>query len=252
MLKTIVCDDEPSALELMCDLLIATGAVDVVASVRSTDEALEIIARGGIDLAVLDIEMPQQSGVEAYQKIEVTPKPLLIFATAHSEYAVEAFNVDAIDFVLKPLDAERVRRAVEKAVRLHKVIQFGSVSKGTSVASEPSDASTLSSITVRDGGRTYVLRNEEIVWVEAAGDYCLLHTKDREYAVRRPMSQLVEELPAELFIRVHRSSIVSAAWVREIHPMTKGEARIVLRDGCEIKSSRTYRRQMKTLLGKMK
>ncbi|MCQ8184727.1 LytR/AlgR family response regulator transcription factor [Parvularcula maris] len=252
MLKTVICDDEPPALELMRDLLIATGEIEVVAAVQSIDEAAAVIDRGGVDLTVFDVEMPGRSGVEAYRRLTAEPKPLLIFATAHPEYALEAFDVDAIDFLLKPLDQERVGRAVEKALRLHRVI--GGPSKALAVYPPESQdrAANVPTISVRDGGRTYVLRFEEIGWIEAAGDYCLLHTKDREYAVRRPMNRLQNELPADLFIRVHRSAIVSAAWVREIHPMTKGEARIVLESGAEVKSSRTYRDGVKTLSGRMK
>jgi two-component system LytT family response regulator len=251
MLRTVICDDEPPALELMRSLLAATGRVEVVAALQNVEEALGVIARGGVELAVFDIEMPGLTGVEAYRRIEVEPKPLLIFATAHSEYAVEAFDVDAIDFVLKPFDAERVGRAVEKAVRLNGAIGAKGRALATLEPAAASQSAELSSLSVRDGGRTYRLRYEEVSWIEAAGDYCLLHTEDREYAVRRPMNRLESELPPDLFVRVHRSAIVSMAWVREIRPLTKGEALIVLKSGAEVKSSRTYRGGVRALLGRM-
>ena len=122
MLKTIVCDDEAPAVELMEGMLRDTGQVAIEGTYLSVREAIDRINQGGIDLAVLDIEMPELSGVEASTQITADPKPLIVFATAHPEYAVEAFGIDAIDYILKPFDQVRVEKAVEKAARMHRLI----------------------------------------------------------------------------------------------------------------------------------
>jgi len=123
MLRTIVCDDEAPALELIEGMLRDTGEVAIEGAYLSVLDAIERINAGGIDLAVLDVEMPILSGVEASEQITVDPKPLIVFATAHPEYAVEAFGLDAIDYVLKPFDRHRIAKAVEKAIRFRQLIE---------------------------------------------------------------------------------------------------------------------------------
>lgn len=239
MLNTVVCDDEIPALDLMSTLLQDTGRVRIAAATRSIHEALDVVNRGGVDLVVLDIEMPALSGVRAYQTIAVEPKPLLVFATAHPEYALDAFDVDAIDFLLKPFDAARVGKAVEKAARLHEAIRISG--QAEAVEAVENDAVRSDVLSVRDSGKTYFIPYDEVIWIEAAGDYSLLHTTDREYAVRVTLRALADELPPARFARVHRSAIIGVSHVREIRRLAKGEAMIALASGAEVKASRSYR-----------
>jgi len=241
MLKTVICDDELPALELLCGLLKKTGAVDIRAAVQDVAEAITFVNEGDVDLVVLDIDMPDITGVEAFRSITLDPKPLLIFATAHPEYALEAFDVDAIDYLLKPLDPERVAKAIEKAKRLHGFIQ--------QVADDTPEAENAATdaLRVKDGNRVYMVPLDQVVWIEAAGDYSLVHTGEREYAMRQTISGLERELPADQFVRVHRSTIISSASVKEVHALSKGEARIVLKSGAEVKASRSYRNVVRQL-----
>lgn len=240
MLNTVVCDDEAPALQLMTELLEETGGVSIKSSCQSVREALSVINAGGVDLVVFDIEMPELSGVDAYNEITVEPKPLVIFATAHPEYAVEAFGVDAIDYILKPISLERVLKGVEKADRLHRLIlerETGAVIDAPETA--PQDVTDV--LKIKDAGKLYFIPHNEIVWIEAAGDYSLLHMKDRELTIRVPIKTLEADLPPPNFARVHRSAIVSAWYIREIQLLPKGEALIVFDENTAVRSSRSYR-----------
>lgn len=246
MLRTVVCDDEVPALELLTALLQETGEVAVAASCQDVGQALAVINGGGIDLAVMDIDMPGLSGVEAAAAITVPRKPLLIFATAHPEYAVDAFGVDAIDYLLKPMTPDRVARAVRKAVRLHLLIG-ASEAGGPDAAAEQDIMGPPDVLRVKDFGHVYFVHYGDVTCIEAAGDYSLVHTADRDYAMRTTIRALEEELPAGQFVRVHRSTIISARHVREIRTLPKGEAEIVLTHGKTVKTSRSYRDAVRRL-----
>ena len=240
MLKTVVCDDERPALDLMSEMLLATGAVDVVAACQSIEDALEVINGQTVDLAVFDIEMPGLSGVEAYRLITAEPKPLLVFATAHPEYAVEAFGIDAIDYILKPFDADRVQKAVEKARRLRTLISETEAAIPKEEI-DPLPGDPVGVLKVRDSGRVHFIAHRDVIWIEAAGDYSLIHTSEREAAIRVPIKVLEARLPPDLFVRVHRSAIVSTAHIHEIQTLPKGEAQITLTNDVVVKASRSFR-----------
>lgn len=247
MLKTVICDDELPALELLTAVLADTGQVDVITACQSIDVALAAINRGGVDLVVLDIEMPLLSGVDAYGRITAQPKPLVIFATAHPEYAVDAFGIDAIDYILKPIDPERVQKAVEKAVRLRRLIsERNNALPLNADERRPADLSGV--LQIKDAGRVYFVPHAEIVWIEAAGDYSILHTLKKEITVRVTIKALESELPPRRFARVHRSTVISTGNIREIKTLPKGEAEILLNDGVAIRTSRSYRDVVRALI----
>ena len=249
MLKTIVCDDEAPAVELMEGMLRDTGQVAIEGTYLSVREAIDRINQGGIDLAVLDIEMPELSGVEASTQITADPKPLIVFATAHPEYAVEAFGIDAIDYILKPFDQVRVEKAVEKAARMHRLIAESEEEVAEEADAQRADPPAM--LRIKDAGRSYFIPRADVIWIEAAGDYSLLHTADREAAIRRAIKSLESDLPADEFVRVHRSAIVSVAHIREIRMRPKGEAQIFLTDDITVRTSRSYRDTIQKLIDEM-
>ncbi len=249
MLKTVICDDEAPALELMAALLTETGEVAVVAACQSVREAIGVINNGGIDLVVFDIEMPEISGVNAYAEISVTPRPLVVFATAHPEYAVEAFGVDAIDYVLKPLEIGRVRKAVEKASRLKRLIDEREKS-GAVDAPDAEPAELAGVLKVKDAGKLYFIAHQDIVWIEAAGDYSLVHMTNREATIRVAIKALEADLPSSLFVRVHRSAIVAIPQIRQVNLLPKGEAQIVMNNSVSVRASRSYRETVRGLMAK--
>lgn len=249
-IRTVICDDERPALDLLAGILRDTGKVEIIAQCQSAADALAVINAGGVDVVFLDVEMPELTGVEAVQDITIDPKPLIVFATAHAEYAVDAFGIDAIDYILKPIDTVRVERAVDKALRLLRLIQQGR-ERGSASGGEEPDLGTGSADALRlsDAGRHHIIPYEDIIWIEAAGDYSLLHRRGSELAVRRTISSLEQELPHEMFLRVHRSSIISARHVTQVQRRAKGEATLQLTGGTEVRTSRSYRAVIATLIG---
>ncbi|MEM5518151.1 LytTR family DNA-binding domain-containing protein [Henriciella sp. AS95] len=246
MLKTIVCDDEQPALELMESMLGEIDSVEIVGAYLSVRKAIERINAGGVDLAFLDIEMPDLSGMEATEAITADPKPLIVFATAHPEYAVEAFGIDAIDYILKPIDPHRVGKAVEKAERLRRLIAVNEA--GENGAIEAAEIDEPAMLRIKDAGRYYFIPREDVVWIEAAGDYSLLHTSEKEAAVRRAIKLLEDELPGDQFVRVHRSAIISRSHIREIRMLQKGEAQILLTGDVKVRTSRSYKDVIQALI----
>lgn len=248
MLKTLICDDELPALELIAGMLRDTGKIELVACCQSVVDALDIINRGGVDLAYFDIEMPQLTGVDAARSITVEPKPLIVFATAHADYAVDAFGIDAIDYILKPFDPRRVLKSVEKAVRLRQVIQAGA-DKLPGSQTQTGPGQSAHALRIVDAGRLYVIPFSDIVWIEAAGDYSLVHRRKSDVAIRRTISSLEAELPTSQFRRVHRSSIVSVEHISEVRRLAKGEAEICLGGNTTVRASRSYREVVSELIG---
>lgn len=240
MLRTVVCDDEHPALELMSELLVETGHVEIIAACRTPLEAIANINAGGVDLAVMDVEMPGMSGVDAFGQITVSPKPLLLFATAHPEYAVEAFGIDAIDYILKPFDRLRVQKAVDRALRFHRLIAE-SEREGEADLSAARDGGPQQALRIRDGGRIFVIPHAEVIWIEAAGDYSLIHTVNREAVIRKTISSLEAELPEDRFVRVHRSAIICRDHVKEVRLLSKGEAILTLTGDASVRSSRSFK-----------
>ncbi|MFN3214776.1 MAG: LytR/AlgR family response regulator transcription factor [Henriciella sp.] len=249
MLKAVICDDEQPALNLLADMLSETNDIKLVAKCLTAEDALSVINSGGIDIAFFDVEMPQITGVDAAIQITVEPKPLIIFVTAHAEYAVDAFGVDAVDYVLKPLTKSRIEKAVEKAVRLTRLIEESQQgAAGTEQTQGGSDADEF--VTIKDAASVYFLPLKEIVWIEAAGDYSLVHKTSGEIAIRRTLSSLVDELPDTRFRRIHRSSIVSMERISEIKRLAKGEAELFMDNGALVRASRSYRPVIKEIIAR--
>ena len=230
-------------------MLLATGKVEVLACHLTAKEAVEHIERGGVDLAVFDIEMPELTGVNAVLSITTQPKPLILFATAHAEYALDAFDVDAIDYLLKPLHQERVNKAIEKAVHLN-----GLIRSDIGYLTNEDEISRLSNrsdvVRINDAGRHYIIPYDDIIWIEAAGDYSLIHKTDGQIVVRRTLTSLEAELSPTSFQRVHRSSIVSNHHVTEVRWLPKGDSEIIVSGGTVIKASRRHKKAVEAILGK--
>jgi two-component system LytT family response regulator len=240
ILNTIICDDEGLARKLIVGMLAGIAEIKIVGEYSDAADALKAIEAGGIDLVFMDVEMPKMSGVDAASRIQIDPKPLIIFTTAHPEYAVDAFGIDAIDYVMKPFNRARLRKAITKAMRLNRLIQDQSVITGTEDG--PSETRAVDNrINLQDGAMSHFFEISEIVWIEAAGDYSVIHKTGGEVVLRRTLSSLIETLPQTHFARVHRSSIVALGHIQHIQRRAKGEAELTLDNGTQIRASRSYR-----------
>ena len=264
-LKTIIVDDEPLALNFLRSILAEFSDVDVVAECRNGREAVLAASQMSPELMFLDIQMPGMNGFEVIKALQSDVMPMVIFVTAFDQYALDAFDLHAVDYILKPLDPDRVSRAVNRAIdRLrdngagsYKAPLIGAigaiaerVSAATSVESEvhePASDSIKGKLLVRDSGVVKVIPFDDIDWVDAAGDYMCVHASGETHVIRITLGELMEKLDDKLFIRIHRSTIVNVQRVVSITPLPKGGSLLELSAGETLKVSRNYRESIRNL-----
>lgn len=234
IIRTIIVDDEDLARRGIKSLLTKHSDVEVISECSNGREAIEAIRREMPDLVFLDVEMPGKSGFEVMAEGVVDRKPYVIFVTAYDRYAIRAFDVDALDYVLKPLDEQRFEDAVERARR-------------ALLKSQP--RTPLDRITVKSSGKLLVIKLKEIDWIEAVEDYVSLHVGTKSYLVRDTIAAIEERIGPAGFVRIHRSTLLNLDRVRELHPLTKGEYAVILQDGTQLKLSRNFRGAMEKLTG---
>lgn len=218
MIRALIADDEPLAREALRDAL--AGAAEIVAECANGLEAAEAIERLRPDVAFLDIEMPGLDGLAAVRAVD--HPPAVVFVTAHDDYAVEAFALEAVDYILKPIDERRVAEALRR-VR------------------ERRPRKAPGHFIVGSRGKLVVIRAAEIRYLESAGNYVRLHTASASPLLRGTLAGVEGRLDAQRFVRVHRSFIVNVAAIAELRPTPSGDYEVILRDGAKVPMSRTFR-----------
>lgn len=248
-LRTVIVDDEPLARDLLGALLAEHDDIRVVAQCQDGEEAISYLQQRPVDLLFLDVQMPELGGFDVVEQIGLHKLPPTIFVTAYQEHAVRAFDVHAVDYLTKPVEAERLRTALERVRRkiaaetaLLTQVQFSEVLRGLK-ASEDSK-SYASRFLVRDGDKEILLLAEKIDWVEAAEYYCCLHSGGRSYMLRETMVDLSERMDPRQFVRVHRSTIVNINRIREIYREGAAQGSIRLRDGQVLRMSKAGRERL--------
>jgi two-component system LytT family response regulator len=260
-LRILIVDDEPSAREIVHEMLaeaIKQGEVEIVGECEDGRSAIRAIRATKPDLVFLDVQMPEMDGFAVLSALPVDQLPLIIFVTAYDQYALRAFNVHALDYLLKPFDRERFDQAFERARHTLARERASEMNERILMLLEERGASHLQSTTqkvylerlvVKTDGRVFFLRAEEIEWIEAEGNYVSLHVGKKAYLFREAISQLATQLDPSKFRRIHRSTIVNIDCIRELQPMFRGEYRVVMRDGTELKLSHNYRTNLQQQLG---
>jgi two-component system LytT family response regulator len=253
-MDVLLIDDEPLARKRLRQFLRECHDCTVVGECGDGREAVNRIKELQPDLIFLDVQMPEVSGLDVLASLEPEERPLVIFVTAHDEYAVRAFEVHAVDYLLKPFDRDRFQSAFQRARALldnrsalaerDKLNNLLSETGKVNGSSEPTGALLHDRILVKTGTRVLFLNPCDIEWVEAAGNYVKLHVGHDEYIVRESITRLESMLAARQFARVHRSTIVNLNRVRELRPWFSGEMIIVMQNGTELKLSRTYRKDL--------
>ena len=253
-LSVLLVDDEPLALDLLEAFLTRMPGVVVAGRADGGQAAVERIAAGGIDLVLLDVQMPEVNGFDVIRQVPSDLLPMVVFVSAHADYAIDAFEVHAADYVLKPVGETRLRAAVERAQRLAAADPPRSANKAGLLAAARSAAGRVAKdmtvpppegdvVVLRERGRALFLPKAQIVWVEAAGDYVLFHERGDVHEFRGTMREAADMLGPG-FWRVHRSAIVNWAEVREVKAAAKGDATLCLADGRTLRVSRRYRRAL--------
>jgi len=264
-LKTIIVDDEPLALQLLRSILSENEHVEVIAEFRNGRDAIAAAAELLPDLMFLDIQMPGVNGFEVVKAMQADVMPMVIFATAFNQFAIDAFDLHAVDYVLKPLDSERVQRAVARAVERHAAVGdeghktplIGAIDEISKRLDSENEARSQSNdevpdgmkrkLLIRDSGVVKVIPFDSIDWVDAAGDYMCVHANNETHIVRSTLRELLEKLDDKIFVRIHRSTVVNIERVVTITPLQKGGSLLHLSEGHTLKVSRNYREAIRQL-----
>lgn len=250
--RVLIVDDEALARERLRSLLRAEEGFDIAAECSDGRQAVEAIRRERPDLVFMDIQMPELDGFGVLDEIGPSRMPPVIFVTAFDQFAVRAFDVHAVDYILKPYDAGRFQKALDRVrVQLEQKSAPGGDPRLVALAAEvKANAKTPDRIAVRAGGKVVLVRIEEIDWVESADNYVVLHLGADRHMIRETMAAMETRLPVEKFVRISRSVIVNVDRIRELQPLFHGEYSVVLRGGAKLTLSRGYREKLNHLLGR--
>lgn len=240
-IRTLVADDEPIARARMLALLSGEPDIEVVGECASGPQAMAAIERTSPDLVFLDIQMPQMDGLTLARTLGRT-MPAVVFVTAYDDYALGAFEVHALDYLLKPYSADRFKSALVHA-RQH-------LGARRQPGTHPPPPERRDRLVLRSSGRVYFVRMRDIDWCEAAGNYVRLHVGQQTHLVRGTMAHIESQLDRAQFVRIHRSTIVNADRIQELHSSFGGEYVVLLHDKTRLTLSRGYRDGLQARLGR--
>jgi len=249
-LRTIIVDDERLARQKVRTMLASHPDIELIGECRNGAEAVETIRAERPQLVFLDVQMPGLDGFDVLRQVGAESVPSVIFVTAHDQYAVKAFEVHAIDYLLKPFDRGRFEVSLARARReLQQGDHHACAEKIAALIRDLSGSHPHADrLMVRGEGRIYFVRTEDIDWIEGADNYARLHVKRDGHLIRETLSSLEARLDPRKFIRVHRSAIVNVDRIAEIKTLFHGEQTIVLRDATEIPFGRKFRHRLDGLL----
>ena len=250
-IRTLIVDDEPLGRERIRTLLGGDPDIEIVGECSNGRQAVRAIEKLRPDLLFLDVQMPEMDGFAVLEAVAGDAMPVVIFVTAYDKYAVRAFEVHALDYLLKSFDRERFSSAVHRAKT---EVAAGKDRKlDTRLVGLLEDLQArrrrLTRVVIRSGGRISFLRVEEVDWIEAADNYVRLHVGREAHLLRETMQSLAARLDPEKFLRIHRSTIVNLDRIKELQPLFHGDYTVLLRDGTELTLSRGYREKLQEHLG---
>ena len=235
-MRVMIVDDERPARDKLRRLLELEPDVAAIDEARDGVEALERLPAFAPDLLLLDIQMPEITGLEVAASLPA-PAPLVVFVTAYDEYAIRAFDANAVDYLLKPYDQQRLQRALLR-VRERLVAKAADATAGASAATVPMPA--IAQLLVPERGGTRVVKVEHIQWIETADNYVVLHTADGQPLMRQTLAGLLDRLGPR-FQRCHRRAAVQLDWIASVQALDKGDGELILRGGARVPCSRQYR-----------
>lgn len=251
-IRTIIVEDEPLARERLRALLEADPEIQVIAECADGRDAVAQIRQLAPDLVFLDVQLPELDGFGVLAALSGGTLPGVVFVTAYDKFALKAFEVHALDYLLKPFDRTRFQSALQRAkdhlARRHP----GELGAGLQelIAQLRSESKPPTRLTIKSAGRITLMKPEEIDWIEAADNYVNVHTRTGEHLVRETMGSIEGRLPPGLFVRISRSCLVNVNRVQDLQPAASGTYRVTLRDGTRLSASRTHRANLARLLGK--
>ena len=242
-IRTLIVDDEPLARERVKRFLRDERDIEVIGECGNGSDAIKTIHEKEPDLVFLDIQMPEKNGFDVIKSISGKHLPTIVFITAYDQYALQAFDVHALDYLLKPFNRERFHRAVSRAKEQIDGQKRGELDErlASLISSITPEKKYLERLVVKSVGRVFFLKTQEIDWIEASGNYLKLHVGRDAHMIRETMNAVEAKLDPSQFMRIHRSNIVNVDRIKELHPMFSGDYSVILRDGTELALSRNYR-----------
>ena len=242
-IKTLIVDDEPLARERIRTLLAKEPDIEVVGECADGDEALAAMKKRAVDLLFLDVQMPEMDGFEMLSRLGKDALPAVIFVTAYDQHALRAFEVHALDYLLKPFKQSRFKEAVQRVREMIGRRQTDDVSKRLAQLLGEHKAAPvyLQRLTVKENDRVLLVKVVQIEWIESAGNYVILHVGKQSHILRETLAALEAQLDPKLFLRISRSTLVNLDQVRELQPLFKGEYVVVLHDGKQLPMTRGIR-----------
>ncbi len=258
-LSVLLVDDEQLSLELLQAIVEDIDGFSVEHTCRNGREALKTLQEHRFHIVLMDIQMPGLTGIEVIERTQADRLPAVIFATAYDEYACKAFDMHAVDYVLKPFDPERVALALRRAAERAASSKWMSGKDGPIsaiaelkeadglVANQRPTSADFGRLPIKDGGQTYLVAHEDIDWIDAAGDYMCVHAGGRVHILRSTMKDLEAKLSSE-FVRIHRSTTVNLRKVRAVDTLPKGDLLLHLDDEVTVRVSRNFRAAVQHLL----
>jgi two-component system LytT family response regulator len=268
-IRVVVVDDEELGRDRLETLLAEQADIAVVGTAADGRAAVEVIERERPDLVFLDVQMPEMDGFEVVESLELERMPAIVFVTAYDAHALRAFEVHALDFLVKPFDQTRFEKALEHArgqiARLdaresepHAAGEAGAAR----AAGTPMDAQLMAvleelraqrnypeRLIVKTGGRVFFVRVDDVDWVEASGNYVKVHAKGEAHLIRESMKNMEARLDPKRFVRIHRSAIVNIDRIKELEPWFHGEYIVIMRDGTRLTASRVFSDRLSAMIG---
>lgn len=246
--KALIVDDEHYARVNLQAMLEEFEDLEIIGACADGVDAVDQIISIKPDIVFLDIQMPEIDGFGVIRLVGDKADPVYIFATAFNEHAIRAFEVNAIDYLLKPFDADRLRQAVDKAINQLRSKAGGGVENAITKLMESisqTESSKPERIAIRDGNKISFVKVEDIIWIEADNQYIKLHTATRSHLLRESLTGMESQLDGRNFVRVHRSGIVNINFIDNLESHFNGEYIITMSNGSAVKLSKTYREALK-------
>ncbi len=251
-IRVLIVDDEPLARRRIKSLLAHESNIDVIGECSDGSKAVSSISELTPDLVFLDVQMPAMDGFDVIKTIGPERMPTVIFVTAYDQYALKAFEVNAIDYLLKPFDRRRFQKTLERAKTMIRGLQNGNVNNQllSLLGDLRREQEAPDRFIIRSEGRVIFLRVEEIDWMRTVGNYVRLQVGRDSHLMRETMNGMEAKLRPDKFMRIHRSTIVNLDRVKEVQPWAKGEYVVIMRDGTRLIMSRRYRERLNERLNK--
>jgi two-component system LytT family response regulator len=252
MIRVCVIDDEPIACRKIQRMLKDDPEIETVGVCSNGEEAREAIENLLPDLIFLDVQMPEMDGFEVLKSLNVDKMPYVIFVTAYDHYAIRAFEVHALDYLLKPFDRKRFQEALDHGKT--QISQHQNTSNKSELKALLEEIKGvpryLQRLVIKNRGKVFFLKTDAIDWIEAQGKYELVHAGQESHLIREGMGKLESELDPKKFVRIHKSTIVNIDRIEHLQPLFHGDFRVFLRNGTTLTVSRRHREKLEKFLGK--